>query len=136
VQEAQNLSTVFWNFRESAEPGDIVTALASNMQIFPPELYLSGRSRVRDVDTRLVREMLDMLAAKDVMVTEIAKGFDNQATKTEKWYGTKYATLPVSAQSQRRWSNPAKIASLSLPRPNPFIPEELTLKAPKSEDLN
>ena len=30
------------------------------------------------------REMLDMLAPKDVMVTEIAKGFDNQATKTEK----------------------------------------------------
>ena len=34
VQEAQNLSTVFWSFRESAEPGDIVTALASNMQVF------------------------------------------------------------------------------------------------------
>jgi insulysin len=112
-----------------------VSTFAGNMHAFPPNLYLSGPSRIRGVEAEAVMDMVSQLTVDKMFLTIVSQTLNDKATKAEKWYKTQYATNKVTKQGLAKWTKPSPIASLALPAPNPFIPGDVTLKAPATEDM-
>jgi secreted Zn-dependent insulinase-like peptidase len=48
---------------------------------------------------------------------------------TEPIYGTRYNVTPVPASWLATWSNAVSLPELHLPAQNPFVPDDLTLRA-------
>ena len=135
IKEAQSLSDVSWQFRDNAEAGDIAPALASNMHDYSPRLYLSGPSRLRDIDPEAVRAFFAKLTPQNAFVTQVSQTFEGKAKKAEKWYKTKYASESQGAYLSK-WRDVQRLVNLTYPAPNPFIPSDFSLKASATEDLN
>ena len=105
------------------------------MQDFPPRLYLSGPSRIRDIDPNAVKALFAQLTPQNVFVTQVSQTFEGKAEKAEKWYKTKYAA-EAREGVLRKWRDAQSLANVSLPAPNPFIPRDFSLRAAATEDLN
>ena len=72
INEAETVSNITWTFRENAESGDVASIFASNMQDFPPNLYLSGAVRIRGVDAKDVVDLFSQLTPDTVLVCALA----------------------------------------------------------------
>ena len=133
LDEVQQLSEVFFKYREAEDAGKVIK-LAGNMQRYPePKDWIAGPALIRDLKMEAVNALLAKLKPQDASLALTSKEFAKLADKREKWYGTQYAELPVD---RRGWKT-QELASFSLPKPNPFIPQDFTLKyarAPANPD--
>ena len=134
LEEAEAMSTVSWSFRENSEPGEVASTFASNMQEYPPELYLSGPARLRGLNGKDVQDIYAKLTPEAALVTVVSQGFTSAAKDTEKWYKTRYFTEKLPASVLKRWEAAPRIQGITFPSPNPLIPSDLSIKAPAIED--
>jgi len=124
LKEVQQMSEVFFKYKE-AEDASKVIKLAGNMHKYSdPRDWIAGQALMRDLKIESVTELLDKLRPEDAYLAYTNKEFASIADKKEKWYGTQYTELPVD---RTRWTA-KKLASLTLPKPNPFIPEDFSLQ--------
>ncbi|KAI0795391.1 LuxS/MPP-like metallohydrolase [Abortiporus biennis] len=131
--EISTMSFVTFRFREKSQPHTFVSDLAYDLsEPFPPECVLSGW-KLRAWDENLVRETLKFLTPERARVMLTARNHDSQVIgenpkwNTEKWYGTEYHVRRVSPECIARASEANHNPELYLPRPNPYIPENLTV---------
>jgi len=131
LREVEDLSQVFWRFKETEEP-DRFVGVVSSMQAFKdPRLYLSGPALARDLQLDLAQELLSALTPQSAMLTYASKEFAKDAKMRERWYGTSYYTEEAD---KSRWGR-LPLAGVSVPQPNPFIPSNFDIKGSIVEDL-
>lgn len=150
--EMAQMARTRFRFREKSQPHEYARQLAGNMLLdpIPPERLLDGGALVQEWDEAGVRELLEFLRPEKGRVAVIAKNHGASVVDEgvewdiEKWYGTEYhvrrmsedfmekvfsrAVSCVGVLNTRQASQPNTNASLFLPSPNPYIPENLSVE--------
>lgn len=117
-----------FHYRDKSPPINYVVNLSSNMQIFPPEDWLIASSVPSKFSPDAIQRVLNELTPDNVRIFWESKLFEGQTNSTEPWYGTSYCVEAVLPSTIQKWAEMAPNEDLHLPKPNIFIPTDLSLK--------
>ncbi|KAK1679676.1 hypothetical protein QYE76_040524 [Lolium multiflorum] len=117
-----------FNYRDKSPPMNYVASISSNMQIFPPEDWLIASSVPSKFSPDAIQRVLNELTPDNVRIFWESKSFEGQTNLTEPWYGTSYCVEAVPPSTTQKWVEKAPDEDLHLPKPNIFIPTDLSLK--------
>lgn len=117
-----------FHYRDKSPPIHYVVNLSSNMQIFPPEDWLIASFVPSKFSPDAIQKVLDELTPENVRIFWESKKFEGQTNLIEPWYGTSYCVEAVPPSIIQKWIEKAPKEDLHLPKPNIFIPTDLSLK--------
>lgn len=109
-----------FRFKSQSQAIDTVTSIAPVLQYYPVSDLLIAPYLMEQFDGKLIGALLSQLTPDNVIVS--ISGPDIQGGQTEKWFGVPY-DLNVGPIDMVL----APASGLSLPRPNPFLPESVDL---------
>eukprot|EP00435_Cladocopium_sp_Y103_P016958 s317_g4.t1 len=133
LAENLRLSECGWITREEPGPQDAAVELSGAMQDWAfPRDYIAGNTRLRDGPglKGTVEALLANLQPSNALVTVVSRSC--KGAETEKWYGTRYGFRDLHALKQQ-WQSAKLAPGLGVPPPNPFLPRQLELKAPRQQ---
>ncbi|EEE67441.1 insulin-degrading enzyme-like 1, peroxisomal [Oryza sativa Japonica Group] len=122
------ISEMGFHYRDKSPPIHYVVNISSNMQIFPPEDWLIASSVPSKFSPDAIQNILNDLTPDNVRIFWESKKFEGQTNLTEPWYGTSYSVEAVTPSIIQKWVNMAPMEDLHIPKPNIFIPSDLSLK--------
>ncbi|RLN36220.1 zinc-metallopeptidase, peroxisomal [Panicum miliaceum] len=126
--ELQTICETGFHYRDKSPPIHYVVNISSNMQIFPPEDWLIASSMPSKFSPDAIQNILSELTPENVRIFWESKRFEGQTNLTEPWYGTSYSVEAVPPSIIQKWVVKAPEEDLHLPKPNTFIPRDLSLK--------
>ena len=88
---------------------------------------LKGPYILTDWKPDLVNDILSRLTPSNVRILAIAQKYDDIATDSEPWYGTKHKTQEIKKELLELWEAIVPNEKLHLPEKNPFIPTSFEL---------
>jgi len=119
-RERQAMARLDETYQDKGEGSERAVALATLLQQYPiavaervPYLWLKE-------DPAAYQLLLDHLRPDNLLVTLVAKGVTTD--KTEPYYGTHYSYSEDPGPAYAALEHPPAVASIQLPKPNPFIP--------------
>ncbi|KAK3127443.1 hypothetical protein QOZ80_7AG0573360 [Eleusine coracana subsp. coracana] len=126
--ELQAICETGFHYRDKSPPMNYVVNISSNMQIFPPEDWLIASSVPSKFSPDAIQKILNELTPENVRIFWESKNFEGQTNLIEPWYGTSYSVKAVHPSIIQKWVEKAPKDGLQLPKPNIFIPSDLSLK--------
>ncbi|KAG8080044.1 hypothetical protein GUJ93_ZPchr0007g4342 [Zizania palustris] len=117
-----------FHYRDKSAPIHYVVNISSNMQIYPPEDWLIASSVPSKFSPDTIQSVLNELTPQNVRIFWESKKFEGQTNLTEPWYGTSYFVEAAPPSIIQKWVNKAPMEDLHMPKPNIFIPSDLSLK--------
>jgi len=124
-RENKVMEDIEYFYLEPEEGADAATSFAEGMQLFPA-LEVERRSKLlydySEPDFFAFLELAAPSKARAVLVDPSV-----QTDRTEKHYGVRYSVSPIPSEWIERWENAKVPQGLHYPRPNKFIPENLSL---------
>ena len=130
-EEHGKLAAIDFRFAEKGNPMHYASSLARVVPRYPPEDLLRAGYLWQDYDPQLIHDYLGRLTPENVLVTVTAPGLPTELV--EPWFGTRYAVQDIPAATLAVWRQAEADPMLTTPAPNPFVPEDLALKAPAQE---
>lgn len=134
-EEMQKLAEISFKFREDGNPFSLCPDIALSLQRLPPSEALCGGTLLYEFDPDGIKSVLSKLTLESVRVQHQAKCLAERCTQKDTTYDSPMALLPIEPAWLETWSKYLKDGitraselGLYLPRPNPFIPEDLSLK--------
>ncbi|MEM8496511.1 MAG: insulinase family protein [Pseudomonadota bacterium] len=124
--EQKGLLDTAFRFQEEGRAISYTSRLASNLQRYPAKDLLRGDYQLTRYKPRLIKQILDHLRPDNLLVTVMAPSV--KTAKVSRWYNTSYATRPVTEDIVQRWQRPGTFEGLDLPRPNPFIATDFSMR--------
>eukprot|EP01038_Epipyxis_sp_PR26KG_P009001 gene9001-12142_t len=160
-QELKQLSKINFDFSEKSDPVSLVSTLVRTMQSYQnpreylsgPQLFLYDYNNTEDANNsykngdyftinQVVYDYLNQLTPQNARVRVISQLFENQNNSNNRlfsspFYGTKYHNLTLPLETFH-WSQVSHkdYPTLTLPKPNEFIPTNFTLLSPKKTKTN
>jgi len=125
-----------YRFQSRQEVFELVSEYAMHMIDEPLDTY----PRQTLIPSRYVPEKVEELIAsltpqtcKYTLVapTHLTK---MQPTVKEKWLGVDYTLVPISLDKMKKWEQACLHMAMSIPRPNPFLPINLSIKGQIAEN--
>ncbi|XP_039264342.2 insulin-degrading enzyme-like [Styela clava] len=126
--EIRDISAISFRFKDKEKPSSYVSKVSQALHYFPLDKVLSAGNILTGSRPDVVQDILERLNADNMKVDVVAKAFDGSADLSEKWYGTKYALVPITNETKEKWNNVELNDKLRLPEPNEFIPSSLSQK--------
>ena len=126
-REQADLDRLAFDYREKGGSAGYVRSLAANLLVYPAIDVIRGPSAMNRFDPDLIRDYLDLLRPERALVTLTAPEVDTDAR--EPWFDVPYSVASLPSGILERWQQPLRRTGLTLPEPNPFVPENLTLLA-------
>jgi insulysin len=135
AEQGQVLANSF-RFKNKESPVGYISDLAARMQdMKDPVDVLRKYYYVDDFSVGLFRTFLARLTPANMRVHVISQDWpEDQHTRSEQWYGTKYKQQPTAERFDvAAWAleacgaNPVLSQALHLPPPNPFIPSDFSI---------
>ncbi|KAI0698094.1 LuxS/MPP-like metallohydrolase [Cytidiella melzeri] len=140
--EKKQMAATTFRFREKSQPHTYVRAVASSLlEAFEPEDILSGSALSQEWDEGAIRLLLSTMRPENARVMVMARDHDPAVAgkgdewDVEKWYGTEYRVRRMSAAFIDQANLPNENNELILPRPNPYVPEDLSVNRRKVEEV-
>jgi insulysin len=141
-QEAKKLRALQFKFGEDSTPFNLCPNIALSLLRHPPSEALSGDVLLYDYDPEAIASVIKLLTLDTVRVTHQAKCLAERCTEKDTSYESPIQFLPLEKEWLEAWaaaaspgdgSPEAAIAAaaklgLHLPKPNPFIPEDLSVR--------
>jgi secreted Zn-dependent insulinase-like peptidase len=124
-QEQSRLAELQFRYREKGNAINYVSGLASGMHYYAPRDVLRGPYLMDDYDPELLRDLLTHLRADQALVTLTWPGVETD--RVTDFYQVPWALESVQGARLAQWRAPVAEGLVSLPDPNPFIPEDLSL---------
>lgn len=141
-EEQQQLADIAFRFQEKTEPINLVRGLSASLHEYPPSEVLRGPYAMDEYDPELIRHYLASLTPDNVFITVTAPGLETD--RVDPWFGTAYRISSPDQQSRAAWSDATRSGAtrsgetideaLAIAKPNPFIPEDLSLKTADAEN--
>lgn len=145
LEEMQRLRRIQFKFASDRQPFSLAASIAASLQDHPPSEALAGQFLLYDFDIPKTTELVNLLAVENVRVTHQAKVLEERCTERDTSYDSPMKLEELPDAWRQSWTaalNPgataeaatafAASAKLRLPPPNPFIPEDLDMKAAPS----
>ncbi|TDZ49920.1 putative zinc protease [Colletotrichum trifolii] len=133
--EQKGMADVDFKFKQKTPASRFTSKISSIMQKpLPREWLLSGYSRLRKFDAKLIEEGLACLRPDNFRMTIISQKFSGDWNQKEKWYGTEYRHEKIPAdfmeEIKKAASSPpsGRLTELHLPHRNNFIPTKLEVE--------
>uniref|UniRef100_A0ACD5WHF8 Uncharacterized protein n=1 Tax=Avena sativa TaxID=4498 RepID=A0ACD5WHF8_AVESA len=126
--ELVSINETAFHYQDKVRPISYVKNTASNMLLFPPEEWLVGASLPSKYAPHTINKILDELSPERVRILCQSKKFEGSTDCAEPWYNTLYSVENVTPQMIQQWIQKAPTEMLHLPKPNIFIPKDLSLK--------
>lgn len=123
--EIRNMNELNFRFREKGEPSSEVVSLSSNLHIYPENMVIKGPYYSGEFDKDLVLDMIERLTPDNMRMVVTAKELNT--SRIEPLYNTPYDLEKLTAKFKKKLANAGQSARLSLPKINPFIPEDTDL---------
>ena len=132
VEQAQ-LAQIQFQFQEPSSPASYVSRLSAQMHRYTAENTLVGPYLMEGFDKTVIENLLSYMRP-DNMLRMLIKP-NAETSKEEKWYSVPYDLTLIPEDTWSNWSNIQDVSpELGLPAVNPFIPENLALKADTRKD--
>jgi len=132
-EEYKDVMAMHFRFKDKEMPRSYVSNIAINLHDYPVEEVLAGAYLLSEWQPDLIETVLGYLTPQNVRVAVIGKQFENEATSTEKWYGTKYKLEKIIPEVINDWNDGSLCKALHLPPVNEFIPTDFSL-LPRQEN--
>ncbi|VAH64721.1 unnamed protein product [Triticum turgidum subsp. durum] len=126
--ELASINETEFHYQDKVHPISYVTATVSSMRLFPPEEWLVGESLPSKYAPNRINMILDELSPERVRILCESKKFEGSTNCAEPWYNTSYAIENVTPYMIKQWIQKAPTEKLYLPKPNIFVPKDLSLK--------
>ncbi|WP_372965548.1 insulinase family protein [Marinobacter sp.] len=123
-EEMKQLAIIDFRFRERGEPMREAMRLSSLLRDYPPEDLLSAPWLMERYAPEQYQAILDHLTPDNLMVWVSGPDQNLQEPQLTKWYETPWQREPLKLPTT---VNQQLAKQLSLPQPNPFVPENLDL---------
>ena len=123
--ETRQMAELGFRFSEKASPSSMVVGLSGTMQDYPA-VDLLRKYIPQTYDAELIKQFAQQLQPKNMMLTVESKNIETD--QTEALYQVDYSIKNISADTLKQWVKPGSDVALSLPQPNPYIPEETAIK--------
>ncbi|ONM37345.1 Insulin-degrading enzyme-like 1 peroxisomal [Zea mays] len=107
--ELAAINEMEFHYQDKVRPINYVMRTVSTMRLFPPEEWLVG-------------------AALPSKIFWESKKFEGSTSSAEPWYNTPFSVENVTPSVIQEWIEKAPTEKLHLPKPNIFIPKDLSLK--------
>lgn len=133
--EIQEINQLNFKYKEESQPIDNVEHLAENMQIYPPELTITGSELVFEYNPDLIKSCMKELRPDNVCIFFMARDFADSCDKIEPWFKTNYKIEDIPQEWEKQWQNLPNHPEMFLPEPNIFIAKDLSLKKPELTGL-
>uniref|UniRef100_A0A0D9V6G7 Peptidase M16 N-terminal domain-containing protein n=1 Tax=Leersia perrieri TaxID=77586 RepID=A0A0D9V6G7_9ORYZ len=117
-----------FHYQDKVHPISYVTDTVSTMRLFPPEEWLVGASLPSKYAPNRINMVLDELSSERVRILWESKKFKGSTDSVEPWYSTAYSVENVTPSMIQQWIQKAPTEKLHIPKPNIFIPKDLSLK--------
>lgn len=122
--EQARLAELGFRFMEKASPIAYVSGLSSGMHYYAPRDVLRGPYVMSNYEAGMLGDMLEDMVAENALVVLDAGGA--QTDRVSRHYQVPYAVREVRGEEFAAWQGGAA-AGLSLPAPNEFIAEDVSL---------
>ncbi|CAH1774132.1 unnamed protein product [Owenia fusiformis] len=128
--EIKTIEDNSFRWQEQREPMDYVEKLCENMQLFPPEHYLTGEDLLMDYDSKVIAECLNCLVPSKANIMLVSKRFEEsgECTEKEKWYQTPYNAVNIPDDWISQWADIQPRPEFHLPAANEYIASDFSLK--------
>lgn len=146
--EMSRLRRIQFKFGEDRRPFELATDIAGSLQQLPPAEVLAGKRLLYEYEPAAISSLLSMLTLEGVRVQHCAKVLLERCTDKDTSYDSPMAFLPLEADWRTDWAHAlgmgrsaaenlaaAAASGLFLPEPNPFIPDDLSLKTLPAEPV-
>jgi insulysin len=134
-EEQKEMADVDFKFRMKSTASRFTSKISSVMQKpLPREWLLSGHSKLRKFDAKLIKAGLDCLRPDNFRMTIVSRDFPGAWDQKERWYGTEYSRDKIPADFMAEINTAAtdpgkeRITALHLPHKNQFIPTKLEVE--------
>ncbi|CAD6236516.1 unnamed protein product [Miscanthus lutarioriparius] len=117
-----------FHYQDKVHPINYVMHTVSTMRLFPPEEWLVGAALPSKYAPQRINMILDQLSPETVRIFWESKKFEGSTSSVEPWYNTPYSVENVTPSVIQQWIKKAPTEKLHLPKPNIFIPKDLSLK--------
>jgi secreted Zn-dependent insulinase-like peptidase len=139
-QEMKDMSDMKFCFLDRVDPADYVTQLANNMQIYEPQHIIAGSELLFVKNLQQTFDYVEFLDPEKCLVFTSYKGFSGKTTLQEKWYGTEHNIRNINEAELSLWKESFAGQNnwkdlVALPKPNPFIPTDFSLRPRASEEV-
>ncbi|XP_052214600.1 nardilysin-like isoform X2 [Dreissena polymorpha] len=135
-REEQTVEENKFRWIEKGDPIDIVSKVADNMQLYPPQDFLTGNKLFFQYDPQVIIDCMEHLTVDNCNVTVLSSNFtESECSKTEYWFGTNYSMEDITMDMKRQWTGGISNGELYLPKPNSFISSDFDLKEVPPADL-
>ena len=126
--EIKEIEDLNFKFKEEPQPMDNVENLCENMQVYPPELIITGGNLLYDFDPQLIQDCSKALKPESVCLFMTAREFANETDQVEPWFKANYKVEDIPEEWEKNWKNVEVYKELFLPEPNKFIAKDTELK--------
>lgn len=125
--EISAISETAFHYQDKIQPIHYVVNIAMNMQLYPPKDWLVGSSLPSIFCPDMIKSTLNELTPNSVRIFWESTNFDGKTNTTEPWYGTAYSVEKITGDMIKQWTESNPMGQLLLPKPNIFIPTDLSL---------
>jgi insulysin len=125
-KERQTLARLDERFRDKGEGANLAAGLASLVMDHPLEVAERVPYLWLYEDRAAFQALVARIAPDNLLATLVAKG--QPVDRTEPIYGTRYSYSEDSGAAYTALLQPPRVAGITLPRPNPFVPARTTLQ--------
>jgi len=147
--EMQRLRQIMFQFQNDRQPLALAAQIAGALQQQPPSEALAGSTLLYEADPGATTAILALLQVNRVRVTHQAKDLADRCTERDTSYDSPMKFEPLDPAWVAAWSEAlgtfdnteeqvmaaAAANGIGLPDPNPFVPEDLSLREPSAEPV-
>jgi len=140
--EMRKLAEIQFKFGEDQHPFELCQDMSISLQRYPPAEVLSGKSQMYEYDPAGIASVLSKLTLDGVRVWHQAKVLAGRCVEKDTSYGSPMLRSPLEDSWRQKWAAVSSVGDgsgdaaaaycaslgLHLPKPNPFIPEDLSLR--------
>ena len=123
--ELARMAAINFKYQERGEASSIARAMASSAHIYPPRDIIRAGYAFDNFAPEAVKSVASFLVPSNLFMTVIALGLE--AEKVSPYFKAPYKLSSIPADKIARWESVVPRAELALPRPNPFIAEDLAM---------
>ncbi|KEY67145.1 hypothetical protein S7711_03006 [Stachybotrys chartarum IBT 7711] len=134
-QEQKGIADVDFKFKQKTPASRFTSRISSVMQKpLPREWLLSGQSRLRKFEPKLIEKALGQIRPDNFRMTIVSQTFPGNWDQKEKWYGTEYryekipSDLMAALEEAAATPRGKRLSELHLPHKNNFLPSKLEVE--------
>lgn len=130
--ELKDIARLQFNYRTRPSEIHEVSQLSNNLHYYSASDIIRGDYAISDFDAELIRSLAEKLTLDNAIIAVTRPTLDGE--RQSELYQVPYTVTQVSDEARQRWLTRTGLPGLLLPKPNPFIASDLSLREGESND--